>query len=603
MIRALLCKEWREHRWVVLALWGLVWAFTGFRAWRELDVGSPFLPFQRLLPFALPLLCLAVANRLVVREYTGKTQLFLEALPLTPARVLGTKWLLGATWVCIPLASQLVGLAARASAHTSVTLELLLNIAARTFTFALCFYALAFTLGLLGRYRYVGWGVVVGIVWAIDRYSQEPVLSLAPLGLVAPSMVVEREPTPWDQLALTAALIAAFVGCAAVLALAREGAWVAALAHRMSRREKVAVIVAATLPLSLVATLDARKPKPAFDLLEAVRAKASALGLVVGIARASQLSEADARELGSSLAGDLEELGSWLGLSALPAVFVLPDASLDVDAYQRADLPDADGVVLKAPLGRLGFQTADFRVFAVHEVLTWYARARNHREARHWLLDGYSAWWVAREEPAFRALLEGRADAATHLVPLDVRALERWGETQETLGDCLGTAFAYRGVTRLMQQPGARELLREVLGTRPVNDIRAALRAGPVDAKLSAALAEALRDAPKVFGPAPKLLGWKARYDARPVGTRLYEVEFVVRRPDAEAKAPFTVRYDTLDPWTPEVGGQLPRVDATQDGYLPVTPIEGTRLFTAVEKYDADLQCTVRIGARRWEVR
>lgn len=602
MIRALLFKEWREHRWVVLALWGLVLAFVGFRAWRELDVGSPFLPFQRVLPFVLPLLCLAIANRLVVREYTGKTQLFLEALPLTPARVLGTKWLLGAVWVCVPLAALLAGLTAWGSAHTSITPQLLFNIAARTFIFALCLHALAFTLGLLGRYRYVGWGVVLGVVWTIDRYSQEPVLSLPPLGLVAPSLVVEREPTPWAQLAITVALIAAFAACAAVLALAREGAWVAALAHRMSRREKVAVIVAATLPLSLVATLDARKPKPAFDLREAVRAKASALGLVVGVARAAQLSEADARALGSSLAGDLEEMGSWLKLSALPAVFVLPDASLDIDAYQRADLPDADGVVLKAPLGRLGFQAADFRVFAVHEVLTWYARARNHREARHWLLDGYSAWWVARQDPAFRALLEGRADAATHLVPLDARALVRWGETQERLGDCLGTAFAYRGVSRLMQQPGAQELLREVLGARPMNDIRAALRAGAVDAKLAAALAEALRDAPQVLGPAPKLLGWKARYDARPVGARLYEVEFVVLRPDAEAKAPFSVRYDTLDPWTAEVGWLLERVDATGDGYLPVTPIEGTRLFTAVEKYDVDLQCTVRIGARRWVV-
>jgi hypothetical protein len=141
-----------------------------------------------------------------------------------------------------------------------------------------------------------------------------------------------------------------------------------------------------------------------------------------------------------------------------------------------------------------------------------------------------------------------------------------------------------------------------VLGERPVKDIRAALRAGAVDAKLLAALTGALRDAPKVFGPTPKLLTWTVRYDARPVGARLHEVEFVVRRPEAEAKAPFTVRYDTLDPWTPELGGQLPRVDATQDGYLPVTPIEGTRLFIAVEKYDADLQCTVRIGARRWVV-
>jgi hypothetical protein len=63
------------------------------------------------------------------------------------------------------------------------------------------------------------------------------------------------------------------------------------------------------------------------------------------------------------------------------------------------------------------------------------------------------------------------------------------------------------------------------------------------------------------------------------------------------------VRYLRIGPWDGELArASMERVDATAPGVLPASFPRGERVFTAVEMYSPQLQCTLRLGARRWQV-
>ena len=86
MSLALVSKELREHGVVVaaaiaisaLALAGLLMQLS--------DLGGRFLALLRFTPTMGILLAMVAGNRLFAREYAGKTQLFLEAIPVSRLR-------------------------------------------------------------------------------------------------------------------------------------------------------------------------------------------------------------------------------------------------------------------------------------------------------------------------------------------------------------------------------------------------------------------------------------------------------------------------------------------------------------------------------------
>src|SRR5687768_13097461 len=95
----LLRKEAREHGPVLAATAAI--AVLGLFAMLGVaeDVGGRFVGLARFQLLLGPLIALVFANRLLVREYSGRTQFFLETLPIGRARVFATKWLLGCALV------------------------------------------------------------------------------------------------------------------------------------------------------------------------------------------------------------------------------------------------------------------------------------------------------------------------------------------------------------------------------------------------------------------------------------------------------------------------------------------------------------------------
>ncbi len=616
-MRALVLKELRELRWLLPALWLLLaLAHAALLVQSKLS-GSPMVAYQELVRVLFPLMALWLANRLVVREYMGRTQLFLETLPISRSQVIAVKWLLGAALLLLPMAVCLAVTVAAARSQVLLTPHYVALVAIRSASFMLFAYALAFAIGLTGRYRYVIWGVMaVSCFVAAGQWQQAPA-QWPPFFLVQESMVFERLQLPVRAVLITCGAALALVATTFALALSAQGSLVVALSRRMTPREKAGVTIAILVLIAILSVLDGRKAKPPFVLK---RASHSEQGPPVAVGAGGN---PDGEQLlADQLSADLQQLHDYLALPVAPALSALPDGALDGDVFQSAELSRVDGVVVRAAFNSEQFDRAAFRAYALSAWLHWYTLERAASEDRRWLLDGFAQWLVARELPQQQEKLALRAAFAARLLQqrhtgID-GALRAWLGVREQLGTCLSDALAWRMTTSLAQQMGAarfQALSRAVLAVRPPGGAQAALfepgfaqmlaRAQAPDLaalarQFDAVLrAEQARLAPSLDQIAVPPVSFKAL----PMEGSAYEVHYLVGKAGAE-QPPFSVRYAELDPWDAELAvEELARVDSTHSGVLPASYARGARLFTAVERREALLGCSVRLAAQRWELR
>jgi hypothetical protein len=611
-------KELREHRGVLIAMWVLCALGLLTLLVASMRQGSPVVAWRGMLLFFGSLLSLALANRFVVREYGGRTQLFLETLPMGRAEVITVKWLTSAACLLVPMALAFGVILLMAASKVELTPRFVLLLAARGFVFLMFIHALAFFVGLTGRYRYVLWLALVVLAIIANALWQVPPQQWPPAQLVSGAMPFQREAAPVQALWITGAITAGLIAATFTLALGFQGSWVVALARRMSLREKIVVTAAFVSVAYVMVLVEDRKPKPAFSVQDGVTSSTDLPRVMV--ARAEGVSTEASLGFAGRLATELQAAREFLGIDTLPVVAVLPDASIDSELFLVADLPDSDGVVVRGAVGAQRFDEAGFRAFTLRQVLDWHSRHRAARESRRWLLDGFSRWSIARSDAAQRELLTLRSAAALQAIEHERGGLEKalrdWLATREQLGDCLGDALAWRATEWLSASLGEqrfRELARALFAERPSEDIRAYLSEKPVDELLQsagapavAALADQLQQAIHAEGAGRadrKALPWSVKFEAVPMRGSIYELRHAVTPGGSEPPPPYAVRYLRIGPWDGELTrARMERVDATAPGVLPASFPRGERVFTAVEIYSPQLQCTLRLGARRWQV-
>jgi len=612
-------KELREHRGVLIAMLALCILGVLVLLLASLRQGSLLVAWRGMLSIFGPLLALALANRFVVREYGGRTQLFLEILPMSRAQVITVKWLTSAACLLLPMALCFGFILMVASTRVELTPHFVQLLALRGFVFLMFVHALAFFVGLTGRYRYVLWMALVALGFLANSLWQMPPQQWPPMLLVSAAMPFERELAPVQALWMTSGMTLALIAAAFALSLGFQGSWVVALARRMSLREKIIVTSVFLAVVYGIVLVEDRKPKPPFTVLSGSFSAPDKPRVMV--AQAEGVSQEVATSLVNQLAADLKALQEYLALDRLPVVAVLPDASIDAELFLPADLPDSDGVVVRAAVGAERYDESAFRAFALGRVLDWYSSGRASRESRRWLLDGFTRWYSGREDPAQHDLLKLRAVAALQAIEPGgpsalAQALQRWLATREQLGDCLADALAWRTAQWLHDSAGDeafQQLARSLFGKRPASDIRAYLAERPVDALLQgvgaptiAALAEPLQQAiqAEAAARADRLPSskWSAAFETVAMPGSLFELRHTLTASTAPIP-PHAVRYMRIGPWDGELSrARMERVDATAAGVLPASFARGELLFAAAEVYSPDLQCTVRIGARRWEV-
>ncbi|HEX9173113.1 MAG TPA: hypothetical protein VF861_10650 [Telluria sp.] len=580
--------------------------------------GSPMVAYQIIVVVFAPLMALVLANRLVVREYMGRTQLFLETLPVNRAQVLALKWLLGAALLLLSMAACLGVTLLAARGQVLLTPHYIVLVAIRSLSFVFLCYALAFAIGLTGRYRHVIWGVLIGCIITADAAGQVSTAHWPPFYLVQESMVYERLKLPLRAVLITCGIGVALVAATFALALSADGSLVVALSRRMTPREKSGVTIGILVLVMAFSVIELRKPKPAFKLQEAVRSEggpAVAVGLVDD--------PSDALKLANLLSSDLARLQTFLALPQPPALAALPDDALDGDVFQRAALPNADGVVVRAAFTNSQFDRAGFRAYALASWMRWYSRGRSALEERRWLLDGTAQWLVARDLPQQQEKLALRAAFAARLLQARQRdagsAVRQWLTVSEELGPCLSEALAWRMVSALAQQMGEQRfqsLARTVLAVRPPDDARASLfepgfaqllaqAQAPDQAMLTQQFGRLFSaEQARLAGTLDQIAMPRVEFKARRMEGSTYEVHYQVGNRNETPALPYSVRYVTLGPWDAEIEAEvLARVDATRDGVLPASFARGTRLFTAVERPEALLNCSVRLAAQRWEIK
>lgn len=618
MSLALLRKEWREHRssWLLLnLLFGGLLLLMLVAESLYAEKGSLFelLRVPSLLLASVG--ALFVGHRLVVREYGQRTQLFLEALPLSRTRILASKLLLGAAVLLFPLVVNLLVLWSRARTHEPISSRFVLLLTLRTATPVLLGWAFFALAGLLGRYRNPLYIFLTIVLFAADHLTELDLSKTGPFALLGADFAFERHRIPWSALGPCWALTAAAVALCFGLVLHRDGTLTELLTQRMSHREKVFIACVFVGLFAVLSMMDEEKQRKPFALNEAERApvKESAVQVAAGVGFPPE----QAQKMAERLAEDLGALSGYLGLQKLPAVAVLPIRELDADVFQRAKLEKTDGVVVRANLADVDFDPRAFEAFLFREVLIEASEGMVLREERQWLLDGFTTWWAHRDEPGER--LSTRAAVASR-EDFDSRG---WLTTRERLGPCLSGALAARGVQVLWQrlgEPSFHTLMQSTLAA-PVgtgfwglwHEPRLASllseRSGPSEEELARLWREALRADREAHPKEVELVtGLRPTLTLVPESAETFRLEHTLRT-EAGRTPPsrYALLHHKLEPFENEVAphdfSRQDTVPSPDGARLPQGLSRGDRWLFVMQVESDTLGCPVRLLAERREIR
>ena len=604
---ALIRKEWREHWRFILVLhligsviFGLVWvtahnAVSQFQAWR-----SQVVMFGTLAALVLP-------NRLVMREYGLGTQLFLEVLPVSRGTVLLTKWLFG--WCALMLffvpAFGIALVAVRDQVYLRADLVGL--VALRSIVYLLFVYAGAFAIALTLRFRFVVWGLLFLLAATLGERVQLPTAEWPPFLVAGEAMALLGAPPPWHEIIVTAVLALGLMGVCLTLAVSARGALAVVLARRMSSRARTLVAVAFGVVAGLLTLVEKRVPPPPFRLEQAVSSQGEP---VVKVGWMGEVGGMPPARLAAQISSDLAAMRAWLGLRELAPVSLVPDAWREAHEISFGKARP-NQVLVRAALGAPELALPQLReMVRIAEILD-QSPAYIWREDRTWLLRGFSAWWEADRTEGYAALLQRRADLAARLLRAygldDEAALRRADTTDELLGECLGSAWAWRAVQTLHDRLGPdryRTLMRAALGQPSLDDGRSLVRV-PATVDLLAQgglplpqLAQAMhQDLGKNAGAAPPSV---LQVQAARLEGSASELRY---RISGAAPSGLTVRYKALRPAEPSVDPAATYWAGTgASGVLPATFAAGTRVFVMAEAFDPALGCRYRLGAVRMEL-
>ncbi len=606
VVGALVRKELREHALIMLAALTLsVIALLGYSAMSD-EQGGRFVAFVRFSAAAGVMNAVIAANRLFVREYAGRTQLFLEVLPIGRTRVFATKWLLGALWTGLLTAGAWAYTLVQQRKVEVIALPDALHVLHATATFVLTVWSFAAMAGMLGRHRYTAWiAAIVLLAVAVDSgglaTDEIPVARL-----LGEPVRMARAAVPWSALLEAWAIAALCTAAAAALALVGSGAMASVLAKRMTVRERVFMLAAGITAIFLYQTLRDEREKPPFALAAAEYAPSKHAH--VGVMPTQDFDVQSAAELAGLIGADVDSLIEALELDVRPTIFVLPQQGLDRWVIERAALSGNSGIVLRvAP----NVPRDTLRAEVLHSVLVDFTLRRALKEDRHVLLDGFVAWWALRDDPVARERWWLRAAAAP--LPVTGDRLTRWLETSEQLGECLALSYAFASVDTLAQRIGPAKLLElmRALWREPRDDVRVLFETSPREQLERVGMSwsslaqhtERARQAAQVRNA--QLLARRPRLRGE-LEVATSEKRGVTIESGLQGAPAYWVRYAYLEPWA-QYGQDMSRFDVrgtdeSARGTLPMSPRSGSRLFARIEVEDPVLDCPIAVLAKRIEL-
>jgi hypothetical protein len=627
MTRALIFKELRQH-WLAFLL---VVAFSGIGLLLLTTVvvmqeaGSVFDSLRRFLLTFYLIGALVLCNRLVVREYQSKTQLFLEGLPVSRISMVAVKYLFGLILLLLMVTAAFGLLLLLSLRNEQLTLRFVGILAARSYAYLWCVYSCFFMMGFLGRYRVAIYVFGVLGAAAIETLTKLELSRFGPFALVDEQFSYERFEWPSQALFIALGLAAAFVTLTLILSLVREGSVATMLSEKMSQREKVLIAVFVLGFVLAVNTFDERAKKQPFDLPGALAASAGDVSVKVSLGASTE--EQRGHRLAQTVANEVALLAEYLQLTDLPPIFIVQRRDLDADRFERAVLDGAEGLLVRANFLSDEWRDGRFLTWLIRELLILESDERVKLEPNMWVLDGFSLYWTCRDAkskladyPTFE--LRAAYGAERGFSADDVAS---WLTYRDRVGDHIASAVAWHGLISLQRSHGedaCRSFVRAMLDSKVPGDARGVWHEWqhplPKVIKREAGVTweefvqtwrnelqavEQLRSAE--LARLPKLNG-AVSFESLSASTRVVKFNFTSDPPPPQGR--FTLLHAELPPFDDEVDvRELHReeLDYPRErvGDLPGSFARGTRFYATFAVRVEQLDCEIISGWTRQEMR
>lgn len=632
-IQALLLKEIRQHRWILLALTGALAMALGVEVWSAgraarvlslLDAARPF------LQVFIPLAGIVLSHRLIVQEYQGRTHAFLEGLPISRAYMVATKFALGLVYLVSTAVAAVIILALLAAGSEPIGATFLTILILKSSSYVFFVWAVLFAMSFSGHFRIAIYiGSLLGLIYLTNNTSLD-LMEVGPFALLNPqTFALERQEFAWGLLIQTNLIGLGFSGLAFFLALVREGTVVEALSRKMTHREKATVAMLALAALAILAILDEKQSKEPyrFQSKSVVRSESQPISIMYSV----DWAKPDAEQLLAHLERSLGSMVDTLGIDQLPPTRIAPGYPLDERTFETAVLENNDGLLIRANYREMSEQQrGDLVAYIIRGVLDHTTRKRSRFEAKRWLHDGFSRWWATHgldeADEIADPVLVARARVALRYIDDFPELVPRWTYLREQIGEPLAEALAYCAVKMLEENAGRDAVLRlakSILGRSPPEDARELLYewSHPMAMVFSESTGgnwetfpgawkewvtvHAQDDATaEVLARVPFLTG-SVEIHAREGAIREIAGHFSVVGGDTAPRAECVILHRKLSPFDDELHPKtLLREERDCATDLPSIKLTGRygpgeRVFTALEFGSPALGVSVRISARR----
>ena len=313
---------------------------------------------------------------------------------------------------------------------------------------------------MCGYLRIALYLVTAAIIGILAYYPGLDATAFAPMALMDSQLFVyERDSVPWGQMGFTLLLSLVFTAAGFILTRLGEGSVVERLAKPMTRRDYVALGVLIASGLTLASTLMEQNQRDPIDFSSASVIRLDDPDVIVLYISDQYKAPADA--LAQRMQTSLEQLQATLALPGLPTVRLALLPSRD---KHDIDYATSDGVFVSANwLEHDSYDNAILDSVIMHGVLSAQTNGRGVFEPYHWMLDGFTRWWVEQGngdlDPDHRNELVARALLALSRDSQAGQLIGRWQLTADRFSYPTAEALAWAAMTWLEEQRGREAVI------------------------------------------------------------------------------------------------------------------------------------------------
>ncbi|MBX2802433.1 MAG: hypothetical protein KTR31_32435 [Myxococcales bacterium] len=445
----LLAKEVQQHVLPLSAAGAMVLCTVIIQWMTVVAQGQPTLlaAASGVAFYVMPMYAVFAAERLVVLDRSAGTHEFLAALPLSVTLRYVVQLAVGWAATVVTVTAVVLLTAVAATQREGVPLLFVGQLLAQTWTYVTAWFALAFGIAHLGRFRWLTWWLLLtAFLMGEPVLSDDPFRVIGWHGVLLDPVDQARAVPPWSSLPLALAWTVFGVGLGWGLVRWRAGVWVERLFRPGNSREfGYQIMLAIGVPMVLELLIDER-PRDGWASLSVVGDDAVEI-------RVAGSPGSDLWRIGRDAAADLALLGQRTGVEEFGPIVLVRGRQERLRPVHHAPAAYLDrSLVLVVDLQA---HHADLVREVVYRALLQRTGSGGWDADVDWLLRGTPGW--LRPDP----VLARRAAAGAAALP----HMGDWLQMELAVGEDVAEGVAWAGVQALDDET-VTTLLSAVLAPR-----------------------------------------------------------------------------------------------------------------------------------------